>query len=143
MELERQKAGIVAYRDTSEGKREVLLLYRDRFQDLTFPKGAVDPGETPEQAAIREAKEETGYDIELIQPLTPIHYVAKGPDFPEHPCVLYHFLAKVVGGDPDARIEKHEHPRWIPIEEVERALSYENLKQFFREECTSLFNLTK
>ncbi|MHB2165616.1 NUDIX hydrolase [Alsobacter sp. R-9] len=35
----------------------------------TFAKGKVDPGETPEQAALREVREETGYDAEIIAPI--------------------------------------------------------------------------
>jgi 8-oxo-dGTP diphosphatase len=35
----------------------------------TFPKGRPDPGETPEQAALREVKEETGYTAEIVAKL--------------------------------------------------------------------------
>ncbi|MFK7934056.1 MAG: NUDIX hydrolase [Saprospiraceae bacterium] len=39
-------------------KKEALLIYRRDFWDL--PKGKIDPGETPEEAAVREVQEETG-----------------------------------------------------------------------------------
>lgn len=39
---------------------------------LGFPKGLIDPGETPEQAAIRELKEEVGYGARQLEPLTEV-----------------------------------------------------------------------
>lgn len=40
---------------------------KDNHEDFGLPGGKVDPGETPEQAAIRETKEETGLDIHDLQ----------------------------------------------------------------------------
>lgn len=52
-------AGVAVLRDTPAGRR-FLLLRAWRYWD--FPKGAVEPGETPLQAAVREVREETGLD---------------------------------------------------------------------------------
>lgn len=52
-------AGVAVLRDTPAGQR-FLLLRAYRYWD--FPKGAVEPGETPLQAAVREVHEETGLD---------------------------------------------------------------------------------
>ena len=50
-------------------KNQVLLIYRRKKWDL--PKGKLDPGETLEECAIREVKEETGLQsVELIKKLT-------------------------------------------------------------------------
>src|SRR3954451_827228 len=43
-------------------------------QVLALPKGHVDPGETPEQAATREVREETGMDAELVEKLGDVRY---------------------------------------------------------------------
>lgn len=53
----RLSAGVVVLRDTPPGRR-FLLLRAWRYWD--FPKGAVEPGETPLAAAVREVREETG-----------------------------------------------------------------------------------
>ena len=45
------------------GRGEVLLQRRGDCGKWGFPGGAVEPGETPEMAAAREAKEETGLDV--------------------------------------------------------------------------------
>jgi 8-oxo-dGTP diphosphatase len=42
------------------GALEVLVIHRPEYEDWTLPKGKLDPGETPEQAAVREVEEETG-----------------------------------------------------------------------------------
>ena len=39
---------------------KVLLIHRPRYDDWSFPKGKLDPGETHRQAALREVEEETG-----------------------------------------------------------------------------------
>ncbi len=46
-------------------KGEVLLQRRGDSNKWGFPGGAIELGETPQMAAIREAKEETGLDVEV------------------------------------------------------------------------------
>lgn len=49
-----------------DSKKRVLLLWHKRLQRWMPPGGHVDPDETPEDAARRECKEETGLDVEII-----------------------------------------------------------------------------
>ncbi len=55
------------------GKREpkILLIHRPRYDDWSFPKGKLDPGETYKQAARREVEEETGFVCKLHRPKLP------------------------------------------------------------------------
>lgn len=66
-------AGAVCWR---EEKRELLvaIVHRVRYQDWTFPKGKVDPGETLAETAVREIKEETGLKVKLGVPLSTMTY---------------------------------------------------------------------
>ena len=51
-----------------------VLLIRDRNGFWVFPKGHIDPGETPEEAAVREVLEETGVRAQVLAPLTTTRY---------------------------------------------------------------------
>jgi 8-oxo-dGTP diphosphatase len=63
-------AGAVVFRPG----REVLLVHRGRYDDWSFPKGKLDPGEHPATAAVREVEEETGLHVRLGPPLATLRY---------------------------------------------------------------------
>ena len=58
-EPEIRAAGGIVHRQNGDAT-EVLVVHRPRYADWSLPKGKLDPGETPEQAALREVEEETG-----------------------------------------------------------------------------------
>ena len=57
---------------------EILLVQRPRYQDWSLPKGKLDRGETPLQAAVREVKEETGYRAKVLRFAGAFGYEVKG-----------------------------------------------------------------
>lgn len=79
---------------------EVLLQRRGDFDKWGFPGGAVELGETPEQAAIREVKEETGLEVEirrLVGIYTDCDMEYPNGDKAQSICIVYEF--QVVGGE--------------------------------------------
>lgn len=66
-------AGALCWR-RQQGKLEVLLIHRPRYQDWSWPKGKIDPGETTPECAVREVREEIGISIRLGIPLPSIEY---------------------------------------------------------------------
>ena len=52
----------------------VVLVHRPRYDDWAFPKGKLDPGESFEDAALREVEEETGMRCRLVRELPPSEY---------------------------------------------------------------------
>ena len=57
-----------------DAKGRMLLVHRPRYDDWTFPKGKLDPGETVEECALREVEEETGYRCTLGEHVTTVRY---------------------------------------------------------------------
>lgn len=81
-------------------KGEVLLQRRGDFNKWGFPGGAIELGETPELAAIREAKEETGLDVK-VKNLIGI-YTDCNMEYPngdKAQSILITFELEVIGGE--------------------------------------------
>jgi 8-oxo-dGTP pyrophosphatase MutT (NUDIX family) len=69
--------GVVAR--TGSGEREYLLVEaRGRAGEWVLPKGHIEPGETPEQAAVREVQEEAGVRAEVVAPTGESEYAVGG-----------------------------------------------------------------
>ena len=66
-------AGALVWR-RCEDSIEVLLVHRPRYDDWSFPKGKLDPGESLVACAVREVQEETGTAVRLEQPLVTVRY---------------------------------------------------------------------
>lgn len=71
-------AGGLVFRHTSKGKLRVLVAHRPRYDDWSLPKGKADKGETPEETAVREVLEETGYHCRVVAPLGTNRYRING-----------------------------------------------------------------
>ena len=95
-------AGTVPWR-VRDGRLEVLLVHRPRFDDWGWPKGKLDPGEASAVAAVRETLEETGLLVRLGLPLPQSTYDVPGATADGVPRlvpkVVDYWAAEVVGGD--------------------------------------------
>ena len=88
-----------------------------------LPKGLVEPGESNELGALREAREETGYQVSVVAPLPTIDYwyVDKATNARVHKIVHY-FLMRPTGGDPTAHDDETEEVvSLLPAEALARA----------------------
>ncbi|MDO8507211.1 MAG: NUDIX domain-containing protein [bacterium] len=121
-----EKAGAIIVHD-NKGVTEVLLEYREReyLKDWSFPKGGMEKGETPEETTIREIREETGLEIEIIKILPTIYY----HNDHDGDVRQYMFLAKPTTENLRAEFD-HDKVEWVPLEQVSKRLSYQNLKDY-------------
>ncbi|RTZ68303.1 MAG: NUDIX hydrolase [Aquificaceae bacterium] len=117
-------AGGVVIKD----KREVLLI-KNPSNIWTFPKGHIEKGETKEQAAVREVKEETNIDAQIVTYLGEISYFFTWGGVRIHKTV-YFFLMKYIAGIPVPSWEVKD-ARFFPIEKVEGILKYRGDKEIF------------
>ena len=105
--------------------RGALIARIDRRGRLlwSLPKGHVEPGETAEQAAIREVEEETGISGEILATLGTIDFwfIAEGRRVHK---TVHHFLMRAIGGElSDADYEVAE-VAWVPLPEITDQLAY-------------------
>ena len=112
-------AGGLVVRDGEDGA-QVLLVHRPRYDDWTFPKGKVDPGESDEDAAVREVEEETGYRCSLGLELPSTRYIdARG-----RPKLVRYWLMRVVDGEFVVNNEVDEI-EWLNPAEASARLTYD------------------
>jgi 8-oxo-dGTP pyrophosphatase MutT (NUDIX family) len=109
-----------------QGQPHAALIARhDRRGRLmwSLPKGHIEPGETPEAAAIREVAEETGIEGRILAPLGVIDFWFMVDKRRIHKTV-HHFLMEATGGelsDEDAEVVA---VAWVPLDEVTERLRY-------------------
>jgi 8-oxo-dGTP pyrophosphatase MutT (NUDIX family) len=114
-EVVRAAGGVVC---DQEGR--VAIVYRPKYEDWTFPKGKLEPGESEEEAAVREVHEETGLEVELGRELGYVEYT----DPKGRPKTVHYWVMSVNGGEFTPNREVSEL-RWLPLEEAPALLSYD------------------
>ncbi|KOF11671.1 DNA mismatch repair protein MutT [Planococcus glaciei] len=106
----------VMLRDDSGEKLLMVKNYGDNGSYYTLPGGAVEAGETLQEAAIREAKEETGLDVSVggLFSVSEDFFEERG-----HHAVFFIFEGQVLGGEITIAFpEEIEEVKWMPIQEA-------------------------
>jgi len=99
---------------------EIAIVHRPRYDDWSFPKGKLDPGETFEEAALREVREETGLICRLGPELAFAHY----DDNKGRPKLVRYWLMAVIedpGFEPNDEVDEL---RWLTPAEATDLLTY-------------------
>jgi 8-oxo-dGTP pyrophosphatase MutT (NUDIX family) len=118
-------AGGVVYRTAPDGAEIVLAARRDRRGRLAWglPKGLIEQGESPEEAAVREVREEAGLETRIVEPLGEIRYfyVWEGVRVAK---LVHVFLMESTGGDVSLHDHEMEEVRWFPAGRAAHRASY-------------------
>ena len=104
----------------------VALIFREKQNDFTFPKGHLEQNETLEECAIRETAEETKRVAKIVKNVSPIvetYTTPKGEN-----CECHMFVAIDEGPSNNSSTDTHSIV-WTSIDEVLNKLSYDSLKQ--------------
>ena len=126
-EQERSAGGVVV-----RGEQAIVIVPTRRGAQgqkvLALPKGHVDPGETPDQTALREVREETGVEVEMVEKLGDVRYFYQRSGRRIFKRVTF-YLFEYLGGSLDDHDDEVEQARWMPLEEAVEALSYDGERE--------------
>jgi 8-oxo-dGTP pyrophosphatase MutT (NUDIX family) len=119
-------AGGVVLRHGDQGP-EVALLGRVNDGSWVFPKGTPCAGESLEQTALREVREETGLDVRILRPLGEMTYSFAASGERVHK-IVHFFLMEATGGDPSRHDAEYDLVRWVAAPEARRMLTFDTYR---------------
>lgn len=119
-------AGGVVLRHGDRGV-EVAVLGRLNDGSWVFPKGTPADGESVEETALREVREETGLEVRILRPLGPMTYsfAARGERVYK---TVHFFLMEATGGDTSLHDAEYDEVRWVTIPEARRMLTFDTYR---------------
>ena len=108
-------------------EEKLLLLWKIKREHYEFPGGKVEQGETIEQTAIRETKEEIGLVVTIVKYLGYIEFIIDGKSFQSH-----NYLAKIAKNQKPYVAEPNifRDVFWLPIREFKQHSIAPNVKIF-------------
>lgn len=129
--LDQISAGGVAFRWT-DSKPEIAIVSVKPKLRWQLPKGIVDPGESPQVAAVREVREEAGVETELIKLIETIEYwyrsIKYGKPVRYHKFVHF-YLVEYKSGDVSNHDHEVEEARWVNIDEALDMLDFKSERE--------------
>ncbi len=127
-------AGGIVFND----KGQVLVTQHSQNHHWSFPKGLIDPGQTTEEAALREVKEEGGVKAEILDKVgySKFVYTLDGEKIFK---VVTYFLMKYLSGSPEDHDWEVSEALWYTPEEALKQLTFSQDKKLL-EKAVELYS---
>lgn len=140
--IHKRSAGGIVH---SDGK--FLTLNVTKYGEVVFPKGTIEQDETPEQAAVREILEETGYHVKIVAPLGEVSYEFDEDDGKRYRKTVYHYLFELIDKNeqPKPNREDHENEEgienlWLTFGDAQERLTHDESKEKLQKAVSLLGN---
>src|SRR5690606_35062009 len=139
-----EAAGGYVVRRTKKGNLKVLVIFRRGAWDL--PKGKLDPGETPEEGALREVSEEVGIPLDQLTLLKPLGVTLHGYVLPRKrrfavKTTHWYAMETPVRTFKPQKAEGIEAVAWMKWKQAKKQLGYESLRRHLIALDTELLGL--
>lgn len=106
-----------------QGRIEIVLVHRRSPRLWALPKGTPDAGETLEETALRETREETGLAVAIEERLPSISYVFVRGRTRFHKTVHFYLMGPI-GGDVSRHDHEFDEVRWLQLEEALEVMTH-------------------
>lgn len=126
--FEQISAGGVVFR-RSGFETEIAIVHVVPEMRWQLPKGIIDKGETIEDAALREVREESGIVAELLAPIETIEYwftADRNGQRRRYHKFVHFFLMRYVSGDTADHDDEVDEARWVTVEDALAMLEFKS-----------------
>lgn len=113
------------FREGVEGV-EIALVRRWATNLVALPKGKVESGEALREAAVREVREETGLEAQIVHELGTVEYSFIDTAGERVDKVVHFFLMTLTGGDLSLHDGEFDEAGWFHLAEAQRLLTHQN-----------------